>query len=173
VRSSGDAAALAPDVRRVIRSVDPDQPVGHVATLEQVVAESAATRRFSMDLLAGFAALATLLAAIGIFGVVSGSVTSRTREIGIRMALGAERRSVLKLVAGRAVGLTLIGIGTGSVAALGLGRALRGLLFEVAPTDPLVLLAGAAAMGAVSLLASLIPARRATLVDPLIALRQE
>ena len=173
VRTSGDASPLAPAVRRAIRSVDPDQPVGHVATLQQVVSESAATRRFSMDLLAGFAALATLLAAIGIFGVVSGSVTSRTREIGIRMALGAQRRSILTLVAGRAVGLTLLGIGAGSLLALVLGRGLRSLLFHVAPSDPLVLVFGAAAMALVSLLASLVPARRATRVDPLTALREE
>ncbi|MDQ2870846.1 MAG: ABC transporter permease [Acidobacteriota bacterium] len=173
VRSAGNAAALAPDVRRAIRAVDPDQPVGHVATLQQVVSESAATRRFSMDLLAGFALLATLLAAIGIFGVVSGSVAQRTREIGIRIALGARRRSILSLVAGRAVGLTLVGIAAGSVAALVLGRGLRSLLFDVAPADPWVIVCGAAAMGAVSLLASAVPARRATRVDPLTALREE
>jgi putative ABC transport system permease protein len=173
VQTARDTAALAGALRSAIHSVDPDQPVGHIATLERVVEDSAATRRFSMKLLAGFAVLATLLAAVGIFGVVSGSVARRTREIGIRMALGAGRRSILRLVAGRAVGLALVGVVAGTVGALLLGRTLRALLFDVAPTDPAVLAAGAAAVAAVSLLASLLPARRATRVDPLIALREE
>ncbi|MDQ2970667.1 MAG: ABC transporter permease [Acidobacteriota bacterium] len=173
VQTAGDAAALAGALRSAIHSVDPDQPVGHIATLERVVEDSAATRRFSMKLLAGFAILATLLAAVGIFGVVSGSVARRTREIGIRMALGAGRRSILRLVTGRAVGLALVGVAAGTIGALLLGRTLRALLFDVAPTDPAVLAAGAAAVAAVSLLASLLPARRATRVDPLVALREE
>lgn len=168
-----DTRVLAAAVRAAIRSVDPDQPISRVATLETVLEDSAGTRRFAMDLLSGFAILATLLAAAGIYGVVSGSVTRRTREIGIRVALGAPRRSILSLVAGRATLLTAAGIGAGVLAALGLARGLGGLLFGVAPTDPASLAASALIVLSVAALASLVPAWRAARLDPLVALREE
>jgi putative ABC transport system permease protein len=156
VRFAGDSLASLPAVR-----------------LGRVVAEAAGTRKFAMNLLAGFAALATLLAAVGIYGVVSAYVSRRTREIGIRIALGATRGSILSLVAGRAAGRTLAGLALGIAGALAGGRLIRGLLFEIAPTDAAALVAGAAGVLAVAAVASLWPARRATRVDPIVALREE
>jgi len=173
VRAAGNPGSLAETVRLAVRSVDQDQPVSHIATLENVVADSAGTRRFAMQLLVGFAALATLLAAVGIYGVVSGYVARRTREIGVRMALGADRRSILALIGGKAARLTVVGLAGGAFGAWALGSALRSLLFEVAPTDSLALLAGALVVLGVSLGASLLPTRRATRIDPLVCLREE
>jgi len=173
VRFGGDPLASLPAVRAAARSVDPDQPITRVATLGSVVEEAAATRKFAMSLLAGFAALATLLAAVGIYGVVSAYVARRTREIGIRIALGATRGSILSLVAGRAAARTLAGLALGIAGALAGGRVIRGLLFEIAPTDAAALVAGAAGVLAVAAAASLWPARRATRVDPIVALREE
>ena len=144
-----------------------------MSTLASVVADSAGTRRFAMNLLAGFGILATLLAAVGIYGVVSGYVARRTREIGVRMALGADRRSILGLIGGKAIRLTAIGLAAGLFGAWALGRALRTLLFEVGPTDARALAAGALVVLAVSFGASLVPTRRATRIDPLVCLREE
>jgi putative ABC transport system permease protein len=173
VRFAGDPLASLPAVRAAARSVDPDQPITRVATLGRVVEDAAGTQRFAMSLLAGFAGLATLLAAVGIYGVVSAYVSRRTREIGIRIALGATRGSILSLVAGRAVARTLAGLALGIAGALAGGRLVRGLLFEIAPTDAAALVAGAAGVLAVAAAASLWPARRATRVDPIVALREE
>jgi len=173
LRSAGDPGSLASAVLSAVRRVDPDQPVSHVSTLASVVADSAGTRRFAMNLLAGFGILATLLAAVGIYGVVSGYVARRTREIGVRMALGADGRSILGLIGGKAIRLTAIGIAAGLLGAWALGRALRTLLFEVGPTDARALAAGALVVLAVSFGASLVPTRRATRIDPLVCLREE
>jgi putative ABC transport system permease protein len=173
VRSAGDPGPLASAVVSAVRGIDPEQPVSHVATLASVVADSAGTRRFAMDLLAGFGVLATLLAAVGIYGVVSGYVARRKREIGVRMALGADRFSILRLIGGKALRLTAIGLVAGSLGAWALGRVLRTLLFEVGPTDALALATGAVVVLAVSFGASLLPTRRATRIDPLVCLRSE
>ncbi len=168
-----DPAQLTSAVRAAVAAVDPDQPVMHVATMPQVIATSASSRRFSAGLLATFAALAMLLTSVGIFGVLSGFVQQRTREIGIRVALGADRGSIARLISARTLRLALAGIGLGLLGSLWLGRGLRGQLFHVAPHDPFLLLAGAVLILAIALAASLGPMRRATRVDPMTALRAE
>ena len=157
----------------VIRSVDKDEPVSSVSTMEQLVSQSVAEPRFRTLLLGIFAGLAFLLAVVGIYGIISYSVSQRTHEIGVRLALGAERRDVLRLVVGQGMRQTLIGVGAGLLAALGLTRLLASYLYSVRPTDPMTFVVVSAVMLAVALLASYIPARRATKVDPLVALRYE
>ncbi|MEP6993815.1 MAG: ABC transporter permease [Acidobacteriota bacterium] len=173
VVKAADPTALAGPVRAAIAAIDPDQPITRVQTMDRVIADSAAPRRFSAGLLAAFAGLAILLASVGIFGVISAFVGQRTREIGIRLALGASRPSILRLVSSRTLGLTLTGVAIGLLASLGLSRGLASQLFEVRPHDPLVLAAASAAIVAVALLSSLLPTRRATRVDPIVALRSE
>jgi putative ABC transport system permease protein len=171
--TEGDPADLALAARRVVREIDPDQPVADVRTMQQVMAEFVGRDRFNTLLLAVFAGLATLLAAVGIFGVTSYSVTLRTREIGLRMALGAQPGEVLRLILKQGFLLTLIGIGLGIVGALALTRLMSGLLFGVGSTDPATFAAIVLVFTVVALVACYIPARRATRVDPLIALRAE
>ncbi len=173
LRTDGNPADIAPAVRRVVREIDPDQPVSDVRTMQQVMAEWVGRDRFNTLLLAIFAGLATLLAAVGIFGVMSYSVTLRTREIGLRMALGAQPGEVLRLILKQGFLLTLIGIGLGVAGALALTRLMSGLLFEVGSTDPATFAAIVLIFTFVALIACYIPARRATRVDPLIALRSE
>jgi len=153
--------------------VDKDEPVSSVSTMQQLVSQSVAEPRFRTLLLGIFAGLAFLLAVVGIYGIISYSVSQRTHEIGVRMALGAERRDVLRLVVGQGMRQTLIGVGVGLLAALGLTRLLASYLYSVRPTDPMTFVVVSAVMLAVALLASYIPARRATKVDPLVALRYE
>ncbi|HWO03112.1 MAG TPA: FtsX-like permease family protein, partial [Blastocatellia bacterium] len=140
---------------------------------EERLRQSLSQPRFSTVLLGLFACVALMLAAVGIFGVMSYVVTQRTHEIGIRMALGAQRRDVLKLVVGHGMRLTLIGLGIGLAASLALTRLMSSLLFAVSPTDPLTFVAISLLLVAVALLATYLPARRATKVDPMIALRYE
>jgi predicted permease len=173
VRASGDPARMLGAVRNEIRGVDPDQAVFEVATMEGLLAESIAKRRFVMLLLAGFAALALALAAIGVYGVMAYTVAQRTQEIGVRMALGAQSGDVLKLVVGQGMRLALGGVGAGLAAACGLTRMMATLLFGVRATDPLTFGSIALLLTAVALLACYIPARRVTKVDPMIALRRE
>ncbi|MFL6333626.1 MAG: ADOP family duplicated permease [Pyrinomonadaceae bacterium] len=173
IRTDGDPAGMAPAVRREIVSLDPDQPVSDVRTMTQVMADTVARARFNTLLLAVFAGLATLLAAVGIFGVMSYSVQLRTREIGLRMALGAQPGRVLLLVLRQGLLLTLVGIGVGLAGALALSRVMSGLLYGVTASDPATFAAIVALLGVVSLVACYIPARRATRVDPLIALKYE
>ncbi|HEX7318321.1 MAG TPA: ABC transporter permease [Pyrinomonadaceae bacterium] len=173
VGTSGDPAEMAPAIRREIAAIDPDQPVSDVRTMTQVMADTVARARFNTLLLGIFAGLATLLAAVGIFGVMSYSVQLRTREIGLRMALGAQPGRVLMLVLKQGLMLTLIGIGVGLAGALALSRVMSGLLYGVGTTDPTTFAAIVVVLAVVSLVACYIPARRATRVDPLIALKYE
>ncbi len=173
VRTAGDPARMLNAVSNEIRSVDPDQAVFEVATMEGLLAESIAKRRFVMLLLAVFAALALILAAIGIYGVMAYTVAQRTQEIGIRMALGAQTGDVLRLVVGQGIRLALGGVCIGLAAAFGLTRLMTTLLFGVRATDPLTFALISALLLLVALLACWLPARRATKVDPMIALRCE
>jgi predicted permease len=173
VSTEGDPLALAGAVRKTVWEVDRDQPVSNVSTMEDVLAESIARQRFSTLLLGVFAGVALLLAAVGIYGVMSYSMAQRTREIGIRMALGAQKWDVLKLAVGQGLKLVAIGVGLGLVGALALTRVMSSLLYGVSATDPLTLVTISLVLGAVALLASYLPARRAAKVDPLIALRYE
>jgi putative ABC transport system permease protein len=173
VRATRDAAGLAPDIRRAIWSVDKDQPISGMATMGDLLAASAGERRFAMILFETFGLVALVLAAIGIYGVLSGSVSERTREIGVRLALGAQRRDVLALILRQGVALTLIGVGIGLAAAWAVTRLLNKLLYGVGPTDQLTFGSVALLLIVVALIACYLPARRATRVDPLVALRQE
>ncbi|HWS87812.1 MAG TPA: ABC transporter permease [Pyrinomonadaceae bacterium] len=172
-RTEGDPAALAPAARRESQAIDPAQPVYRVRTMEDVMAGSIATQRLSATLLAFFAAVALVLAAVGIYGVMSYMVTQRRHEIGIRLALGAQGRDVLRLVVRQGMLLTLVGLGLGLAGAFALTRLMSGLLYGVSATDPYIFAAVPLVLAAVALLANLVPARRAMRVDPLVALRHE
>jgi putative ABC transport system permease protein len=173
VRTSAAPMSFSNTVKKAMLSVEPDRPVSDIAPMEDIVAGSVQDRRFPMLLLSGFAALALALAAVGIIGVVSYSVAQRTHEIGIRMALGARPDDVLKLVVSGSMNWVLTGIVVGILGALGLTRLLEKMLFEVKPTNPVVLGIVSLLLAAVALLASYVPARRAAKVDPMVALRYE
>ncbi len=176
VRTQGDTGSLATAVRQTIRAIDPNQPVANVKPMEQWLGESVAQPRFRTSLLSLFAALALLLAVLGIYGVLAYSVAQRTHEIGIRLALGAQRADVLRLVVKQGMLLTMLGIGLGLAVAYGLGRLLTGvtsMLYGVQSTDKLTFGLVAALLTTVALLACWIPARRAARVDPTVALRCE
>jgi putative ABC transport system permease protein len=173
VRARGDAASLAPAVRAAIWSVDKDQPIVRVATMESLLAASGAERQFALILFEAFGLVALVLAATGIYGVLSGSVTERTREIGVRAALGASRGTILALVLRQGITLTLIGIAIGLVAAVAASRALTTLLFEVTRVDPITYVGVVALLLTVSAVACWFPAWRAVRVDPAITLRAE
>jgi len=173
VRAAGDPEALAAPLRERVRAIDRDQPVGNVKTMEQWVSESVASQRFTAALLGVFAAAAAGLAALGLYGVVSYSVAQRTHEIGLRVALGARPRDVLRLVIGQGMALTLVGVGVGVAASLALTRVISGLLFGVGATDPGIFVAVPLLLASVALLACYLPARRAAKVDPMVALRYE
>ncbi len=173
IRTRTDALAAAPSIRKIISGIDRTQPVYEVMTLEQALANSIAPRRFNMVLLGTFAGVALLLALVGIYGVMAYSVTQRTHEIGVRMALGAQRAEVIRMVVRQGMGIAIAGILTGLVAAIGLTRLMTTLLYAVKPDDPPVFVAVAFALALTALLASWIPALKAALVDPTIALRYE
>jgi putative ABC transport system permease protein len=173
IRTEGDPAEMASLVRRELRAVDPNQPVSDVRTMDQVMAATVGRARFNTLLLGLFAGLATLLSAVGIFGVMNHSVTLRTREIGLRMALGAQPGEVLRLILKQGFLLTVIGIAIGLAGALALTRVLSSLLFGVGSTDPATFGAIVLLLAFVSLIACYLPARRATRVDPLTALRYD
>jgi putative ABC transport system permease protein len=166
-------ARVAEALRNEIKAIDKDQYITPQRTMDQVLGESVAPWRFNMTLLGAFAIVALLLASVGIFGVMNYTVTQRTHEIGVRMALGAQTRDVLRLVVGQGILLALIGVGAGLVASLLMTRVLASLLYGVSTTDPLVMAIVAGVLIAVAIIACLIPARRAMRVDPMVALRYE
>ena len=172
IRTAGDPAAFATTLRREVQAIDKDQPIYNVRTMDDVVMNSLGTRRVSMQLFAVFAGAALLLAAIGIYGVLAYSVTQRTQEIGIRMALGAQKSDVLGLVIRQGMTLTVIGIAVGLVGAFALTRLIASLLFGVAATDPLTFTAIPLLLLFVALVACYLPARRAARLDPKSALAQ-
>jgi putative ABC transport system permease protein len=172
-RTDGDPHKLVATVRGEVQAIDKDQPISRIRTMEELVAGSVSQRRFNMSLLAVFASVALLLAAVGIYGVMSYSVEQRTREISLRIALGAQTRDVLRLVVTRGMTLTLIGSVIGLIAALGLTRLIKSLLFDVSATDPATFFVIPLLLALVALLACYLPARRATKVDPLAALKAE
>jgi putative ABC transport system permease protein len=173
LRASLDPRMLTSAIHAAVHAVDKDQAIADLETLEQIKSGTVSSDRMQTMLLALFAALALLLAAIGIYGVISYSVTQRAHELGIRAALGASRGSLLGMVIRRGMQLTLIGLAIGAAGALALTRLLASLLFGISPRDPVTLIAVAAVLSAVALLACYIPARRAAAVDPLVALRYE
>jgi putative ABC transport system permease protein len=173
VRTDGDPATIAPAIQREIRTLDPNQPLSDVRTMNQVMSEWVERSRFNTLLLGLFAGLATLLSAVGIFGVMNYSVALRTRELGLRLAVGAQPRQVLLLVLKQGLALTIVGVGLGLVAAFGLTRLLSGLLFGVGAFDVTTFASISLLLVIVSLLACYLPARRAMRIDPLSALRYE
>ena len=173
VRTSNDPLAMVSAARNELQQIDPELPMAAVAPMDQLLADSLSRSRFTMLLLGIFAAVALVLAAVGIYGLIAYSVTQRTQELGIRIALGAQRRDVLRLVLGQGTRLTLLGVTVGVLAGLGFARLLSTLLFGVSATDPLTFACVAALLGLVGLAACYIPARRATRVDPIVALRYE
>jgi putative ABC transport system permease protein len=172
-RTAAEPSSLAGAVRSSIQSVDRELPVFRVTTMERMVRESMTQRRFAMTLLGIFAIVALILASVGLYGVMSYSVTHRTNEIGIRMALGAKVTDVLAMVVGQGMKLSMAGVGIGLVGAFALTRVMRTLLFSVSATDPLIFVIVALLLAGVSLVACYVPARRATNVDPMEALRYE
>jgi putative ABC transport system permease protein len=173
VRTSGDPDALSTTVRRAIWEIDRDQPVAYVLPMATLAGEALAFQRVSMLLIGAFAALALTLAAVGVYGVLAYLVTQRRREIGIRLALGAERRSVLSIIVRRAVSLAAIGGAVGLALAFVLSRVLRTMLYGVEPADPVSYGVAAVLVPVVAVLASVVPGWRATRVDPMTALREE
>jgi putative ABC transport system permease protein len=173
VKGAVAPASLTDPIVREVHAIDPKLAVYGVRPLDAYVERSLAPTRFAMTMMGIFATVALLLAAIGLYGVLSYMVGQRTHEIGVRMALGAARRSVLEMIVGRGVGLAVLGIAVGIVAALGLTKGIADLLYGVSPTDPATFAAVAVFLLAVVLLACLIPAYRATRVDPLISMRAE
>jgi len=173
VRTAADPRAAASYTRAAIRAVDAKLGISDVATMDQVLADSTSDRRLNMLLFALLGSLALVLATLGVYGVVACSVTQRTHEIGVRMAIGAKPADVVRMMLNEGGRLAFAGVALGSVVALAGARLIRGLLFEVSATDPLTFAGVAAGLLGVALLASYIPARRATRVDPMVALRGE
>jgi putative ABC transport system permease protein len=173
IRTAGDAAALAPTLRREVQALDKDQPVYNVRTMEDVVVNSIGARRVSMQLFTVFAGAALLLAVLGIYGVMAYSVTLRTQEIGIRIALGAQKADVLRLVVRQGMTLTLVGVIAGLAGAFALTRLIANLLFGVGATDPTTFAAIPLLLLAVAFIACYLPARRAAKLDPMIALARQ
>jgi putative ABC transport system permease protein len=173
VQTSGRPETLSAAIREQVRGLDPDQPVTKVRTMDELLDRTLSEAKFALLLFGLFAALALVLAAIGIYGVMSTAVTQRTHEIGLRMALGAQKRDVLRLVVGEGMIQVFIGIAAGLAFALALTRLMTSLLFGVSATDPITLVAITLLLASVALLACYLPARRATKVDPLMALRYE
>ena len=173
LRTTGEPLSLSAAVRNEMRQIDPALPVRNLRSMDELVSRSIAPQRFNLSLLSLFSGLGLLLAAIGIYGVTAYSVSQRTQEIGLRMALGAQVADVLKLVLRQGMALTLVGVGLGLIVSLALTRMMKSLLFGVSATDPLILAGVALLVLLVAGLACYIPARRATKVDPLVALRYE
>ena len=173
LRTEGDPAAIMSQVRDAVNQVDPREVIYGAQTMDDVIATSFAARRLSMTLLGIFASLALALSCVGIYGVISYLVGQRTHEIGVRMALGAQRSDVLRLVLGQGARMALIGVAVGIAAALGLTRLMANQLFGVTAHDPLTFVVVTILLTLVALLACYLPARRAVKVDPMVALRYE
>ncbi len=173
VRATVDPGSLSGPARQAIHSLDPDTPIHNVATMRQLISASIAERRFTLLLIASFAVVAMLIASIGLYGVTAYSVTQRTQEIGIRLALGARGADILRLVIGQGLRLVTLGLALGLIAALALTRLMKNFLFEVSATDPVTFAAIALSLALVALMACWAPARRATKVDPMVVLRFE
>src|SRR5262249_11025781 len=173
IRTATDPLTLLPVVKEKIREVNSQQAFSSVATIDQLVARSLDQRRFNLLLLASFAVLALILAAVGLYGLISFTTSQRTSEIGIRMAFGADRARLLRLIIGQGMVLVVAGIAIGLAASLALTRLMQSLLYSIDPTDPLTFVAIAVVLSVVPFLACYIPARRATRVDPMVALRYE
>lgn len=173
VRTTGDPMGYANAVRNQVLAVDRGQPISDVRTMEEVLDATLGQRRLTMWLLGAFAGVALLLAVIGIYGAIAYSAAQRTQEVGIRMALGAQRGDILRLVVGQGLVLTLVGVALGVLGALALTRVMKGMLFGVTATDPATFVGVALLFMAVGLIASYIPARRAARIDPMMALRME
>lgn len=173
VRTAGDPGSMAATVRATVKSIDAGIPAFNVYTMREIVTRSMWTSRLWGGMFGTFALVALLLAAVGVYGVMAYGVTQRTHEIGVRMALGAESRDIVRLIVGRGITLTILGVGLGLVLAFGVTRLLAGLLFGVQPSDPLTFTAVAALLSLVALSASYLPARRATRVGPMVALRDD
>ncbi|MGH9730433.1 MAG: FtsX-like permease family protein, partial [Candidatus Acidiferrales bacterium] len=171
--AGGDAMALVPAVRKRLESIDSDQPVTEIQTLNQILDAARAQSRFMMTLFGIFSIMALVLAIVGIYGVISYAAAQRTQEMGIRMALGADKKDIFRLVIGRGLRLAGMGILIGLVAPFTLTRLMSSLLYKVSPADPLTIIGSAILFLAAALLASYIPARRASRTDPMVALRYE
>jgi len=173
VRTNSEPMALLPAIRQQIREVDKDLPLANIATFDQLLSDSVAPQRFNMLLINAFAVIGIALSVVGIYGVISYTVSQNTREIGIRVALGAQRRDVFKLVVGQGLILTMIGVAIGIGGAIGLTRLMASLLYDVSTTDVSTMISVSGLLIVVATVASCIPARRATRVDPMIALRYD
>jgi predicted lysophospholipase L1 biosynthesis ABC-type transport system permease subunit len=173
VRSTSGSAGMVAAVSNAVHAVDPEMPLRDILTMDDLVANSLSQQRFNMLLLGAFAGLALLLAAVGVYSVLAYSVKRSVREIGIRLALGARVGDVLRMVVFEGMQPTLLGVAIGVAGALALGRVLSGLIYGVKPTDPVTFIAVAVLLVLIALVASLIPAYRATKVDPMVALRYE
>ena len=173
IRTAGKASAIVPPFVSAVHEIDPEVPGSDIRPMTEVLSISTAQRRLTMILLGAFACIALLIAAVGLYGVISYTVTQRTQEIGIRMALGAQRQNVLRMVIGQAMTMTAVGLAIGAAGAFLLTRLMTTMLFSVRPGDPLTFGAVAMLLGAVALVASYVPGVRATTVDPVIALRAE
>jgi putative ABC transport system permease protein len=173
IRTAGDPLSLVQPIEAQVHALDKDQPVSEVRTMEQWVAKSLAQIRFSSSLLMAFAGLALLLAAVGIYGVMSYAVSQRTSEIGVRLAVGAEGKDILQMIVWNGARLATIGLTIGLILAVALSRVLSSLLFQTAAADPLTFATVVAVLGGFALVASYLPARRASRVDPLTALRAQ
>jgi putative ABC transport system permease protein len=172
VRSTSDPLRLVPAVRHQVLAVDQDQPIYNIKTMENVFSESVAAPHVITSLLGIFAAVALILAAIGVYSVMSYSVAQRTHEVGVRMALGAQHQHVLRMIVGNGLKLVLVGVALGVTAAFAVTRVISNLLFGVTATDPPIFVAVPLLFIAVAILASYLPARRALKVDPIVALRE-
>jgi putative ABC transport system permease protein len=173
IRASGDPLALVPALRARVWQLDPALPLNELETMQNVLGRSVAEPRFNSALVSSFAGAALLLAAIGIYGVLSYTVTQRTGEMGVRMALGASRGSVVRLVVAQGLGVALTGVAIGTMGAIALAGALASLLYGLSGRDPVIFGGSAVVLTAVAALAAYVPARRASRIDPVVALRYE